>query len=54
MINFMFVGWLMILALMLLGGCATTYDYATIDEPSYSVWISHGEVSNGTIIIRSQ
>jgi len=54
MINFMLIGWLMILALMLLGGCNTTYDYETIDEPRYSVWIHHGERTNGSITIRSQ
>ena len=54
MINTILIVWLILLTLMCTGGCATTYDYATVDEPSYSVWISHGEVSNGTIMIRSQ
>ena len=53
MINAILIVWLIFLTLMCTG-CATTYDYATVNEPSYSVWISHGEVSNGAIIIRSQ
>ena len=53
MINTILIVWLIFLTLMCTG-CATTYEVSDV-EPSYSVWISHGEVSsNGAIFIRSQ